>query len=248
MALAMARAVVSMVCSRRSSAAVDGRGLRDVATRLSIDRCAASTQKSMLGTGDVAAFAGERAREVGDLRRAAPRRRTEPPRRSALPKRRRKRVSSSRTSSTGVTVRAQVVGQRLQRLAGERQAVAGAGDDAGDSAGSGPPRRAGIGERDQVAGEIAAVDRRDIRRIERAKIARVVPIVEVAAEPLQPFHRGERRFEALDRLERADPAEVARGDRRQKIEADIGGRGPVRDDRARILLEVVRRQHVVRRR
>ena len=45
-----------------------------------------------------------------------------------------------------------------------------------------------------------------------------------------------------------DPAEVARADRRQEIEAEIGRRGPMRDDRLRVLLEVVRRQHVVRRR
>jgi len=68
---------------------------------------------------------------------------------------------------------------------------------------------------------------------------------EVAAEALERSHGGQRRFEALDGLERADPAEVAGGDRRQQQQAEIGRRRPVSDDGIRILLEVVRWQHVV---
>ena len=38
---------------------------------------------------------------------------------------------------------------------------------------------------EQVAGEIAAVDRRHVSRLEPAEIAGVVPVVQVPAEPLQ---------------------------------------------------------------
>ena len=44
------------------------------------------------------------------------------------------------------------------------------------------PFPARIGERDQMPGQIAAVDGGDISRIERAQIARVVPVVEMTAE------------------------------------------------------------------
>ena len=43
-------------------------------------------------------------------------------------------------------------------------------------------------------------------------------------------------------------AEIARGRGRQEIEAEIGRRGPVGQRRRRVLLEIVRRQHVVGRR
>ena len=62
------------------------------------------------------------------------------------------------------------------------------------------PLPAGIGERDQVAGQVAAVDRGDILRIERAQIARVVPVVEMPAEPVEAAHGGQRRLQPLDRL------------------------------------------------
>ena len=66
------------------------------------------------------------------------------------------------------------------------------------SAGIAAPFRAGIGERDQMAREIAAVDRRDVGRLERPQIARVVPVEEVAVEALQPLHGRQRRLEPLD--------------------------------------------------
>ncbi len=53
-------------------------------------------------------------------------------------------------------------------------------------------------------------------------------------------------FESLDGVDRADPAEVARRDDRQQVQAKVGGRRAVRQHRPRLLLEVVRRQHVVR--
>ena len=104
---------------------------------------------------------------------------------------------------------------------------------------------AGLRQRGQVSGEIPAVDRRDVGRIERAQRARVVPVVVMSAEALHAEQRVERRLETLDGVEQADPAEVARGHRREQIEPDVRRRGPVRDDRLRILLEVVGRERVV---
>ena len=96
-----------------------------------------------------------------------------------------------------------------------------------------------------MPGQVAAVDRGDVDRIERPEVGRVVPIAEVAAETLQASHRRQRRLQALDGLERADPTEFAGGGRRQQQKADIGRRRPVSDDGGGILLEIVRRQHVV---
>ena len=96
--------------------------------------------------------------------------------------------------------------------------------------------------------QIAAVHGGDVARVQRAKIPRVVPVVEMTAKPLQAAHRRERRFQSLDGLQRAGPAKVAGADRRQQVQAEIGGRGAMGQNRPRVLLEVVRRQHVVVRR
>ena len=42
------------------------------------------------------------------------------------------------------------------------------------------------GEREQVAGEVSAVDGRDVQRPQRLQRPRVVPVEQVAAVPLQP--------------------------------------------------------------
>ena len=72
---------------------------------------------------------------------------------------------------------------------------------------------AGVGQRDQVAGQVAAVHGRDVARLQRAQVGRVVPVVEMAAEALQPRHRGERRLQPLDRVGQPDPAEIVRAGR-----------------------------------
>ena len=96
------------------------------------------------------------------------------------------------------------VGERIVELtpaspsaSGGRRAARPASSRARSSASAMPARRgaasraaiaplpAGVGERDQMAGQIAAVDRGDIARLERPQIARVVPVVEMAAEPLR---------------------------------------------------------------
>ena len=60
------------------------------------------------------------------------------------------------------------------------------------------------------------------------------------------FREGfEGRLEALDGVEEAEPREVTGGDRGEKIQADVGGRGPVGNHRLRVFLKVVGRQRVV---
>src|SRR5206468_9861233 len=106
---------------------------------------------------------------------------------------------------------------------------------------------AGYRECDMMPREIAAFDRRDVLRLESVAVLRVVPVVEVAAAALEGVQRLERGLETLDDVEGADPAEIASGHRRQQIQSDVRGRRAVRNHRARYLLEVVRRQCVVRR-
>ena len=110
------------------------------------------------------------------------------------------------------------------------------------------PFPARIGERDEMPGQIAAVDGGYVSWLQRSKIARVVPVVEMTAHALHATHRRERRLQPINRLTRSDPAEIASANDRKKIEADVGRRGPMRDRRRRIVLKIVGRQHVVGRR
>ena len=48
-----------------------------------------------------------------------------------------------------------------------------------------PPLFAGIGERDQMSCQIAAVDSRYVSRLQGSKISRVVPVEEMSAHALQ---------------------------------------------------------------
>src|SRR5208283_5427230 len=88
--------------------------------------------------------------------------------------------------------------------------------------GSIPPILAGVGERNQMPGEIAAVDCRYVSRLEGPKISRVVPVEEVTANALHATHRGERRLQTIDRLTGSDPTQLTRANDRKQIEADIG--------------------------
>ena len=96
-----------------------------------------------------------------------------------------------------------------------------------------------------MACQIAAVHRRDIDRLERPEVRGAVPVEEMAFEPLQLAQCRQRRLEPLDDLGRPGPAEVAGSHTGHEIEPNIGRRGPPRHNRSRLLLEVVRRQHVV---
>ena len=144
-------------------------------------------------------------------------------------------------------LRATVIRKREQGIAGELHRVLDAVDVGCVRNRDSDPLTARIGDSDEVCGQVAAVDRGNIRRFEGPQVARVIPVVEVAAESLQSLHGRKRRLQALDDLQRSGPAEVARADGAQQIQADIRRRGSMRDDGLRIFLKVVRRQHVIRR-
>ena len=107
------------------------------------------------------------------------------------------------------------------------------------------PFAAGVGERDEVAGEVSAVDRRDIFRIEGAQVAGVVPIVEMPPVTGHAAHGRERRLKSVDHLSRSEPAEIMGARQREKIQADIGRRGAMGHAGRRGFLKIVGRQHVV---
>src|SRR5207245_5237304 len=93
--------------------------------------------------------------------------------------------------------------------------------------------------------QIIFMNREDLSRIQQTKISIVLPIVKMATKALESVHRCESRFQALDSLSRPGPSEVAGADCGEKIEAEIGGRGPVGEYWLWIFLEVVRRPHAV---
>jgi len=196
-----------------------------------------------VGTFRIGTLARERAREIdGGFRHRQDR--FESDRR--LGQGRRQAVECPNEFGPGDEMGAAVVRQRRQGLASEVEAVGGAARAIGLREASRAPGATGVGQRDQVSGEVAAVHRRDVARLEGTQIARVVPVEEMAAKPLQPLHRREGRLEALHRLGGADPAELAGSSRRQEQQTEIGRRCAMRHDGTGRLLEVVRRQHVVR--
>ena len=140
-----------------------------------------------------------------------------------------------------------IVGDGRRRLACQRDRIVDAPQGGSHGERQVEHLAAGVGERDQVSAEVAAVDRRKVRRLERPEIPGVVPVVEVAVQALQAADRRQGRPEALAHLARADPAEVAGGDDREQVHADVGRGRPMRDDGRGVVLDVVRRQGVVQR-
>ena len=111
------------------------------------------------------------------------------------------------------------------------------------------PLPAGIRKRDQMSSQIAAIHRGDVPRVQRAKIS--------ACRTNCRNGRGSAAGRSSLRASLPSrstvsvvpgPSEVAGADRGEKIEAEIGGRGPVGEYGLWVFLEIVRRQHVVRRR
>ncbi len=100
-------------------------------------------------------------------------------------------------------------------------------------------------QRNQMTGEIAAVHRRYIEGPHRCQRVGLVPVVEMALVLLHLFERIDGGGDTIQRFAEADPAEIARGDDRQQIDADIGRRRALRDDGRRVFLEIVRREMVV---
>ena len=140
--------------------------------------------------------------------------------------------------------RAMPIIQARDRGAGQADRIADAGT-IGSAGGADPPVMRRVGQRDEVPGQIAAIDRGDVARVERAQVGRVVPVVEMPPETRELCHLRKRRLQPVDHLRGADPAEVAGADDGEQIEADIGRRGPMGQDGVRVLLEVVGRQHVI---
>ena len=114
------------------------------------------------------------------------------------------------------------IGGCAQRFAQQRDAVLDACRDARFERLLRSHLVAGVCQRDQVGGEVTAVDRGDVPWLERPQVPGLIPVVEVPAKSLQPRHCIERRLQSLDRVERPGPAEVARGDDREQVQAEIG--------------------------
>ena len=107
--------------------------------------------------------------------------------------------------------RAAVVSPPLRRACCSSRSVSSRPPSSASSCGGASARRFEAGaQRQQVAREVAAVDRRDVRRAQRLQRLRVVPVVEVAAVALHARHRVERRAGALDQLAGGQVAEVVR--------------------------------------
>ncbi len=132
-----------------------------------------------------------------------------------------------------------------ERLLRQREAVGDSLEGARIERGSIQPLETRVFEGDEMAGEVPAVDRRDVPGLERGEPPRVVPVVQVAAILFEPLDRAEGGLESLEHLDRADPGEVARRDRREKPEPDVGRGSAVGDDRLRFLLKVVGRKVIV---
>ena len=75
-------------------------------------------------------------------------------------------------------------------------------------------RQEPLRQRDERAGEVAAVDRRHVTRKERRERPRVVPVQEVSFVALQPFHGRDHAFEPHEHLLRREEPEVVRRERR----------------------------------
>src|SRR5271168_592335 len=100
---------------------------------------------------------------------------------------------------------------------------------------------AAVAQNEQIGSEVAAVHAGDILGIERDQAARVVPIVKMAAVQLQLAHGLQRRFQAVSCFLRAEPSHVSRGERREQIKTNIGGRSSMSYDGLGIFLKIIRR-------
>ena len=187
MAATRARVVTSMASSRRSSAARRLGILHDVAA-VALDRPlhGLDPEQHVLARG-IGLVRGQRARQIGEPCR---RRETLEPSsgRSGSRLERRGKIVERIRRARCERDEAACVGRRATPASASRasvERVAHAARDRRRTGEAAAPCRAGIGERDQMAGQVAAVDRGDVGRIERPQVGRVVPVEEVAAVPLQ---------------------------------------------------------------
>ncbi len=103
-------------------------------------------------------------------------------------------------------------------------------------------REQALPERQQVSGEVAAVDRGHVVRGQRLPRARVVPVVEVPFKPLERRHRRQRMGGTPDELTGRNEAQVERRQVREQCEPHVRRRRAVSDHLDRMHLHVVRRQ------
>ena len=101
------------------------------------------------------------------------------------------------------------------------------------------------GQRHEGAGQVSAVDGRDVARCERRERGRVVPVEQVPLVVLDRFDRVECTPDPRRQFRRAAIAEVVCGERREQPHADVGRRGAARDPHAGIELHVVRRPRML---
>ncbi len=103
-------------------------------------------------------------------------------------------------------------------------------------------REARVPESDQVPGQVAAIDGRDVPGLEDPEVRQVVPVVEVSAETLHALERLEDTLQPLRHVLRGEEAEVVGAHGREELETDVGGRRAHRDGGGRVFLIVVRRE------
>ena len=103
-------------------------------------------------------------------------------------------------------------------------------------------------QRQQVSGEIAAVDGGHVARREGRQGPGVVPVQQVPPKAFQLVERTQRGPDAVERLGETQPAKIPRRAHGQQVETDVGRRRPVRDDRVGLFLEIVRWQVLLARR
>ena len=100
-------------------------------------------------------------------------------------------------------------------------------------------------QREEIPRQVSAVDGRDVRRRQRSEGLGVVPVVEMPPIARHAQQRIEGRLEAIQNGREAQIPEVVRRQRRQQLQTDVGGRGPVGDRMRAIFLVVVGHEMVV---
>src|SRR6185437_7306149 len=96
-----------------------------------------------------------------------------------------------------------------------------------------------------MAGEVAAVYRRDVLRLQRLKRFSVVPIEKMPAEFPQFSERCEGEFYALEKFQRGNVAQVVRRYCGQQQQPYVGRGSPVSGHRRRIFLKIIGREPVI---
>jgi hypothetical protein len=145
----------------------------------------------------------------------------------------------------GDRLRAPVVGDRACRCAEEEDGIRNPGEHLRAKQRAVDYFSARLSERDEVTGEVSTVDRGNVFGIERPEVTRGIPVIEVAPETLQAVHRPKRSFEPLNCSDGADPPEIVRGNGREEIQPQVGGRCAVSHDWCRLFLKIVGRKGVV---